>query len=91
MIRSKLLHKGISNPIIERVICEIVDEWKDPDLKAAIRLSERKRLGPFRETETREVFRKRDLGILGRAGFSFEIARKIVDASDLKDLDQSDG
>jgi regulatory protein len=91
MIRSKLLHKGISNPIIERVICEIVDEWKDPDLKAAIRLSERKRLGPFRKTETREVFRKRDLGVLGRAGFSFEIARKIVDASDLKDLDQSDG
>ena len=91
MIRSKLLNKGISNSTIERVVCDIIDEWKDPDLKAAIRLSERKRLGPFRKTGDREIFKERDLGVLGRAGFSFEIARKIVNASDLKDLNQSNG
>lgn len=91
MIRSKLIKKGISNNIIDATIAELASEWKDPDWKAAIRFSQRKKLGPFRISKNRDDFIKRDLVSLGRAGFSFEMAKKIVYALDPENIDKDDG
>ena len=91
MIRSKLTEKGIVGVVLDEVISDLVDEWKNPDLKAAIRFSQRKKIGPFRIRGDRAVFIKRDLASLGRAGFSFEVAKKIVHAVDSEALDEDDG
>ena len=91
MIRSKLIKKGISNTIIDKTIAELASEWKDPDWKAAIRFSQRKKLGPFRSSKNRDDFVKRDLASLGRAGFSFAVAKKIVHAFDIDCLNEDDG
>ncbi len=58
----------------------------NPDLAAAFTLARRRRLGPFR-LAAREENRQRDMAVLGRAGFSFEIARKIVEADDVAALE----
>ena len=91
MIRSKLIKKGISNTIIDKTIAELASEWKDPDWKAAIRFSQRKKLGPFRSSKNRDDFVKRDLASLGRAGFSFAVAKKIVHAFDIDCLNEDGG
>ncbi len=49
------------------------------DAGAALALARRRRLGPFRPSEQRAEHRARDLAALGRAGFDFETARRIVD------------
>jgi len=57
----------------------------DPDIEgaadeaAALALARRRRLGPFRPEEQRSANRSRDLASLGRAGFSYETARRIID------------
>lgn len=48
------------------------------ELKAAARLVRRRRLGPLRPRADRAEHRERDLAVLGRAGFSFEVARKVI-------------
>lgn len=58
------------------------DEGPDAELRAALRLAERRRLGPYRAEKERAERRQRDLASLARAGFSFDIARKVIDASD---------
>jgi regulatory protein len=91
MIRSKLFDKGISGAIIDQVVVELHEDWNNPDLKAAIRFSQRKRLGPFRQLHTRSEFSQRDLATLGRAGFSYEVAQKIINALSLQELEKDDG
>ena len=91
MIRSKLTKKGIVGVVLDEVVSDLVDEWKNPDLRAAIRFSQRKKIGPFRVRGDRDVFVKRDLASLGRAGFSFAIAKKIVHAFDPECLNEDDG
>jgi len=61
---------------------EIIGEQDTDDLAAAQRLAQKKRLGPFRTPETRSQNRDRDLAALGRAGFSWEIARRVIDSDD---------
>ncbi len=48
------------------------------ELAAAARLVRRRRLGPLRPRASRAEHREWDLAVLGRAGFSFEIARKVI-------------
>ena len=91
MIRSKLTKKGIVGVVLDKVISDLADEWRNPDLKAAIRFSQRKKIGPFRIRGDRDVFIKRDLASLGRAGFSFGIAKKVVHALDPDSLNEDDG
>ena len=41
----------------------------------------KKRIGPMRPDANREIFYKKDLGILARSGFSYDISKKILDMS----------
>lgn len=67
-------------------LMEAEDEGPDAELRAALRLAQRRRLGPYRTEKERAERRQRDLASLARAGFSFDIARKVVDASDPETL-----
>lgn len=74
MISAKLAAKGIGRDVIEAVMGnDDVD-----DRSAAIRLAQRRRLGPYRPRERAER-RERDIAALCRAGFSFSIAQAVID------------
>jgi regulatory protein len=59
----------------------------DMDLAAAKALARRRRLGPWRATGRAE-HRDRDLAVLGRAGFPYAIARRVVDAPSPDEIEE---
>ena len=66
-------------------------EAADPDLAAALAFARRRRLGPFRPQGERAARRLKDLAALARQGFAADLARRIVDAEDLEELEQEAG
>ncbi|WP_417668574.1 regulatory protein RecX [Roseibium sp.] len=80
-ITAKLRTKGVSAQVLEQIFAK--DETSDE--QAAVRLAQRKRIGPWRTRGDRESYRDKDMAALCRAGFSFDLARRIVtgDADDL--------
>lgn len=74
-IRLKLSQAGISDDIQDSVFKS--DEASVPaeaELSAALRLVEKRKMGTFRPARDRKLFRKKDLAVLARAGFSFQTA-----------------
>lgn len=79
---AKLVARGVAPMVVRgRLAAEGVDGGAalaevegDPELRAACNLVRRRRLGPFREAS---VYAD-DLAKLGRAGFRYEIARKVL-------------
>ena len=59
-------------------------EWR-----AAASLARRRRLGPYRLAEARKDHRLRDLATMARAGFAYDVARKVVDAASPDALDET--
>ncbi len=81
-IGAYLAARGIESSVIGDALearAEEAENPEDPDLEAALRFARKKRLGRFRSPELRAEKRDRDLAALGRAGFSWAIARSVVD------------
>ena len=78
-IRYNLIKKGIDQKYIKSSISKIMEEEADPDFFSAIKLCKRRRIGPVREEGNRPLFFKKDISILARSGFSYEISKKILD------------
>ena len=78
-IRAALAAKGIVGELAERAIRSADEESgvEEPDLAAARRLAQRRRLGPWR-AKHRAEYRMKDIAALGRAGFSYDIARSVI-------------
>lgn len=81
-IAATLAAKGVAREEIVRTLAAFAAATPEADLAAALALARRRRLGPYRVVERRARFRQRDLAALVRAGFSLEIARRIVDADE---------
>lgn len=79
-IAQGLAQKGVDAGIIDQTLRRLAEEVPDADHAAALALARRRRLGPFRLPEQRTEYRLRDLAVLGRAGFSAEVARRVIDA-----------
>lgn len=80
-----LSDKGIQSGLAREVVAAA---GPGHELLAAVHYARRRRLGPFRlDPETRATRRERDLAALGRAGFPYEIARRIVEAENVADLE----
>jgi regulatory protein len=79
-IAQRLATKGVEAGAVQDALAGLAAEG-ETDLAAAARFAKRRRLGPFRAAAERSTRRARDLAALGRAGFSFEIARRVVDAA----------
>jgi regulatory protein len=88
-IRGKLSMKGLESDQIDAAL-ETVDEETpgDTELAAAIALARRRRLGPFR-ISGRAEHRDKDLAALGRAGFGYQTARRVVDAEDPDNIEDA--
>jgi len=74
-IAARLSAKGVERELIAGALQ--ADDADDEG--AAMALARRRRLGPFRAVGRAE-HRDRDLAVLARAGFSFDVARRAIDA-----------
>ncbi len=79
-IRFRLRQKGIDEALIRAALAERAGEGGG-ELEAACVLARRRRLGPYRAQAARAEFRDRDLGVLARAGFDRDIARRVLAAA----------
>ncbi|MEM1286263.1 MAG: RecX family transcriptional regulator [Pseudomonadota bacterium] len=73
-IEARLRSKGLEASTIQAALA---DDRRD-DASAANRYAERRRLGPYRLRDRAER-RDRDVAAMCRAGFSFDLARSVID------------
>ena len=78
-INQSLRNKGIDSKYIKHSIDKIKEDEIEPDFVSALKLCKRRRIGPLRPEANRELFYKKDMGILARGGFSFELSKRVLD------------
>ena len=78
-INQSLRNKGIDNKYIKQSIDKIKEDEIEPDFVSALKLCKRRRIGPLRPEANRELFYKKDMGILARGGFSFDLSKRVLD------------
>ena len=78
-INQSLRNKGIDNKFIKQSIDKIKEDEIEPDFVSALKLCKRRRIGPLRPEENRELFYKKDMWILARGGFSFDLSKRVLD------------
>lgn len=79
-ICQKLKMAGINESAIENLLQNQEETTSDMDLKAAQNLIKKRKLGKYHtSSEVRKQMFQKDLAILGRAGFSYEIARQALE------------
>ena len=87
VVRARLKEKGIEEALIHQTLTALREELAvasgdDPDLCAAVELARRKRLGAFGPNDHRQTRYRRHLAVLARAGFSFSVAKRVLQADD---------
>ena len=75
-VRAKLFQKGVAGEVIDAVLLEL----EGSNAQAAWTFARKRRLGPWRDGSVTREQRQKELAKMGRAGFSFDIARGVVDA-----------
>jgi regulatory protein len=75
-VRSALSQKGVRSELSAEVLAQ---EPPDADLVAARAWARRSRLGPWRRGPADPESRQRELARLARRGFSYEVARRVID------------
>lgn len=89
VIMMRLQQKGIPAPLIKKYLDQVDEEYgPDSEFQAALRLAQKKRIGPFSPQDTgtieREYIEKRRnkaIGAMARAGFSYDIVSKVMELS----------
>ncbi len=77
-INQSLKNKGIEYKYIKQSIEKIKENEIEPDFVSALKLCKRRRIGPLRPNANRELFYKKDMGILARGGFSFDLSKRVL-------------
>ena len=77
-IRNYLLGKGINEQYIKDTVNKINSENSDQDFFSAIKICKKKRIGPARTEDNRQLFYKKDISLLARNGFDFETSKKVM-------------
>ena len=77
-INQSLRNKGIDDKYVRQSINKIKEDQIDPDFVSALKLCKRRRIGPLRPESNRELFYKKDMGILARGGFSFDLSKRVL-------------
>jgi len=77
-IRYNLIKKGIDEKYIRASISKIKENESDPDFFSAIKICKRRKIGPSREESNRSLFYKKDISILARTGYSYELSKKDI-------------
>ena len=77
-INQSLRNKGVDTKYIKQSINKIKENEIEPDFVSALKLCKRRRIGPLRPESNRELFYKKDMGILARGGFSFDLSKRVL-------------
>ena len=77
-INQSLRIKGIDSQFIKSSIDKIKEDKIEPDFVSALKLCKRRRIGALRPQANRELYYKKDMGILARGGFSFELSKRVL-------------
>ena len=78
-INHSLRIKGIEDKFVRQSIEKIKEDQIEPDFVSALKLCKRRRIGPIRPESNRELFYKKDMGILARGGFSFDLSKRVLE------------
>ncbi len=80
VIALKLRQKGVPAALITTQVARVKLEVSDDE--AAHVFARKKRLGPYRkDPATRREFRQKDLAALARAGFGYDVAKRVIDST----------
>tara|TARA_B100000579_G_C22819630_1_gene849821 strand:- start:395 stop:955 length:561 start_codon:yes stop_codon:yes gene_type:complete len=80
-IRNYLIQKGVDDKYIKGSLSQITSENDDQDFFSAIKICQKKRIGPNRNEDNRNLFYKKDISILARWGFDYETSKRVMDLS----------
>ena len=86
-INQSLRNKGIEDKYVKQSIEKIKENEIEPDFVSALKLCKRRRIGPLRPESNRELFYKKDMGILARGGFSFDLSKRVLEL-DVKEFNK---
>jgi len=84
VIEMKLRARGISGELAHQAL-KGDESSATSELEAAQAFVRRRRLGPHRKPEVRAEYRQKDLMAVARAGFDFDIAKRVVGNSSSTD------
>lgn len=87
-ITSHLSSKGIAKSLIKQTL-EKLDTKNNADYTAALIHARKKKLGPFRRPD-KEANIQKEMGSLARAGFSYDISKKIVNMTNEESIENYD-
>jgi len=73
-ILGHLKMKGIGESVVEDVLTDIAYNQFD----AALKLAKKKKIGPFREKEISKDMKTKDMAILLRAGFDYDVVQNVL-------------
>jgi regulatory protein len=92
LTRRRLQMAGVDADTLDTAMAALDQELDtDPrqrEWRAAVTLARRRRLGPYRPDKERKDKRARDLAAMARAGFDYDVARKVIDAASVDALDE---
>ena len=77
-ISHTLKSKGIEEKHIRLSLEKIKNDKSDPDFLSAMKICKKRRIGPMRPDGNREIYYKKDMGILARSGFDFDTSKKVL-------------
>lgn len=80
--------KGVGDEDIETALRALEETHANAELVAARNYARRRRFGPWRSPAERTERRDRDLAAMARAGFSFRMAQRVIDAADIDALER---
>lgn len=81
-IAHKLRARGVAKDDVDAALASRDALTQDAELRAAIELVRKKKLGPHRKAEERQTHHRADLARLARAGFDYELARRALGPGD---------
>jgi regulatory protein len=79
-LKNKGLEPNLIKSTLEKYEAQNTPEDGRTDKDAALIFARKKRLGPYRSTKEKNV--QKELGSFARAGFSYDIAKKIIEIED---------
>jgi regulatory protein len=83
-ISARLAQHGVERPLIAATLQALTEGTGGSDLAAACAFIRRRRLGAYRAADARPAGVAKDMAALARAGFSFEVARKVLACLDIE-------
>jgi regulatory protein len=91
-IHAKLAAKGVDKSTIQKALAALEGGSPDPEFTAAVTFARHRHIGPFRRGHRSgtapedQKIREKELASMGRAGFCFNMACRIVDAESEESL-----